>query len=345
MPQPSLIAIGAARTLPHDAVLDLDPRHPLAHAPLQLEIDWDRDAIASAELRLGLLHRSVEKLLEARDYRQALSLADRHDWVSPFISELVLAQVIEDALGLTPPSAALAIRSLMADVTRISATLLFVGAGLGDEDSLILRERLVMLQEKWCGNRVHPMAVRIGGIAYRPSAAWLDALEREMIRIVAHLATSSTIATAIERLRGIAVLDHADALSCGATGPVEQASRGAGDAAARYEELLAHVPVSIASIREQATALREDKDGAIEAALPKVVKVPEGTYYGEIASTTGTAGVLLVSTGDKAPWRVHLRTPSNGNAQAMCRALSGVTRDRLADAAMSFFLITGDIER
>ena len=65
-----LVAIGAARHLPHDLVASLDPRHPLSHAPMQLHLELDGGMIVAADPQIGLLNRSVEKLFEARDYRQ-----------------------------------------------------------------------------------------------------------------------------------------------------------------------------------------------------------------------------------------------------------------------------------
>jgi NADH-quinone oxidoreductase subunit D len=86
-------------------------------------------------------------------------------------------------------------------------------------------------------------------------------------------------------------------------------------------------------------------DAPVSVALPKVVKAPEGTYYGQIDSPTGISGYLLVSTAEKAPWRFKLRTPSFAHAQALTAALVGCPVDQLEDALMSFFLVTGDIDR
>jgi NADH-quinone oxidoreductase subunit D len=126
-----LVAIGAARHLPHDRVAHLDPRHPLAHAPLQLRLELEEDVVVSADPQIGLLNRSVEKLFEARDYRQLMMLANRHDWVAPFASEVGVALTLESAMGITAPECATWTRTLLLELTRVSAALLFVGAALG----------------------------------------------------------------------------------------------------------------------------------------------------------------------------------------------------------------------
>jgi NADH-quinone oxidoreductase subunit D len=367
-----LVAIGAARHLPHDLVASLDPRHPLSHAPMQLRLELDGEVIVAADPQIGLLNRSVEKLFEARDYRQLMMLANRHDWVSPFASEVGVALTLEDAMGITPPECATWTRTLLLELTRVSAALLFIGAALGDQTTLALRESYVDLQERATGNRVHPMFARIGGIAQPVSTQWLGIARELTARTRADLTRISDALHAYAQAHsGIATLTHADAQAFGATGPVGQASgvridlriqqpylaygelvdllpsltQGAGDLAARYASLLAEINPSLNMIDACADRVEALGDAPVNMQLPKVVKAPEGTYYGRIDSPTGVSGYLLVSTAEKAPWRFKLRTPSFAHAQALTNALVGCPVDQLDDALMSFFLVTGDIDR
>jgi NADH-quinone oxidoreductase subunit D len=367
-----LVAIGAARHLPHDLVVSLDPRHPLSHAPLQLLLELDGEVIVAADPQIGLLNRSVEKLFEARDYRQLMMLANRHDWVSPFASEVGVALTLEDAMGITPPECATWTRTLLLELTRVSAALLFIGSAIADEHTLTLRERYVDLQERATGNRVHPMFARIGGIAQPVSTEWLAMAREITARTRVELARIMNALLAYTQAHpGIAVLTHADAQAFGATGPVGQASgvhidlriqqtylaygeltellpahtAGNGDLAARYVSLLAEIEPSLTMIDACADKVESLGDAPVNLQLPKVVKAPEGTYYGRIDSPTGVSGYLLVSTAEKAPWRFKLRTPSFAHAQALTVALVGCPVDQLDDALMSFFLVTGDIDR
>ena len=372
MKESVLVAIGAARHLPHDRVAQLDPRHPLAHAPMQLRLELDDAVIIAADPQVGLLNRSVEKLFEARDYRQLMMLADRHDWVSPFASELGVALTLEDAMGITPPECATWARTLLLELTRVSAALLFIGSAAGDESTLKLRESYVGLQELATGNRVHPMFARIGGIA-QPLTGELLAQTRDVTtRTRGELARISDVVHAYTQSRqGIAALSHDDALAFGATGPVGRASgvqvdlrrqqpylaygelaellpkptEANGDLASRYEAFLAELAPSLNMIDACADRVEALIDAPVNMPLPKVAKAPEGTSYGRIDSPTGVSGYLLVSTAEKAPWRFKLRTPSFAHAQALTVALVGCPVDQLEDALMSFFLVTGDIDR
>lgn len=368
-----LVALGAARHLDADLVLDLGDLHPAQHGALQLALELDDDTITAADARVGLLHRSAEKLFEARDYRQILMLANRHDWLSAFSSELGVALTIEAAMGIVPPERATWSRTLLAEVNRITASLLLVGAAVPDAaPSLAVREELQELQERATGGRVHPMITRIGGLAHPLDTPWLDDLVRVLAGLTSQLpAVRESVTTAMQAHSGVAVLTTADALSIGVNGPVARASgvdldlrrdaellaypelsslidvsiATAGDIPARYEVLLGQIPVSIAIVGAASARLRELGEGPVNVPLPKVVRVPESTSYGEFEGPLGRSGYLLSSVGEKTPWRLKLRTPSFTNVQALARALPNTPLHALGPAVTSFFFVVGDIDR
>lgn len=369
--QELLVALGAARYLDHDVVLELDDLHPASHAALQIRVTLDdQGLISAADPQVGLLHRSSEKLFEARDYRQIMMLANRHDWLSAFSSELGVALTVEAAMGIHPPPRATWTRTLLAEMNRVSASLLLLGAPTRDLQLLQFRERFLTLQELASGGRVHPMINRIGGLAHPLTKQWIT----ELMIVIAELTSQlPAITTATEAatapFAGRAVLWRTDAITYGVTGPVGRASgldldlrrdepylaygelaefllvptATAGDLPARYRLLLDQIPVSLNLM----TACAEQVlgAGAINVPLPKVVKVPESTSYGQIEGPLGVSGYLLVSIGEKSPWRLKLRTPSLSNVQAMAAAVIGLPMADLGPALMSFFFVVGDIDR
>jgi NADH-quinone oxidoreductase subunit D len=366
-----LVGIGAARYLDADIVLDLADLHPGQHGALQIALRIEGDVITQADPRVGLMHRSTEKLFEARDYRQLMMLANRHDWLSSFTSELAIALVIESAMGITPPERATWSRLLLAEMNRLSASLLLIGAILpAGNDAIRLRARLSELQESATGGRVHPMINRIGGIAQPLTDSWLSDLPAvldDLERCIGPLGASVALVNA--HLAGVARLCYADAVEYGVTGPVGWASgldmdvrrhapylaygevpntvsvATAGDIPARYDVLIGQLAPSVTTMRLAAERLGELGEGPVDVPLPKVVRVPEGVSYGQVEGPLGAIGILLVSAADKTPWRLKLRTPSFSNVQGMARALVGTNIDHLAAAVMSFFLVTGDIDR
>ncbi len=363
------VAIGAMTAAHADERVLLDPRHPSTHAGALLHIRHIKRTIASASMHIGFMHRSAEKLLEVRDYRQGLSLANRHDWLSAFNGELALALCVEGALGMPVPDHVSYTRMVMSELARITAGLSFLFTHPVNEAMLQLREELLELHERATGARVHSMFVRIGGVAAALSDQWCAHL--------LHTLNRPELGAALDRLaeywasrRGIGGVSRSQAAQCGATGPVARGSGlgidarvdspycrydqvripqvsddGAGDAPARMTALMEDMRGAIAIIEQCVEALSRLRDEPIQVRLPKVIKVPEGSYYQQVASTGGTAGVLLVSTGEKAPWRLKLRTPSFANAQVLQCAATGATIDELADVVASCLLVFGDSDR
>ena len=366
-----LVAIGAARYLDHDIELDLDDLHPSSHAAMQLRVRLDvGGCISAADPQVGLLHRSAEKLFEARDYRQIMMLANRHDWLSAFSSELGCALTIEKAMGITPPIRATWARTLLAEMNRVTATLLLLGSASRDPQLLRLRERFLTLQETATGGRIHPMITRIGGLAHPLTEDWLDQLGAFIIELRGlYPGVVDAVLAMTTAFGNRAILPRELAIAYGVTGPVGRASGFdldlrrdepylaygelrellhvptaiAGDLPSRYQMLLEQVPVSIDLM--EACIPQARGAGPISVTLPKVVRVPESTTYGQIEGPLGVSGYLLVSIGEKTPWRLKLRTPSFSNVQAMAIAVIGLPLADLGAALMSFFAVAGDTDR
>ena len=83
-----------------DMVLNIGPQHPATHGVLRLRLTLDGERVMACEPIIGYMHRGVEKLFEVRDYRQIIVLANRHDWLSAFSSELGVVLAVEDMLGM-----------------------------------------------------------------------------------------------------------------------------------------------------------------------------------------------------------------------------------------------------
>jgi len=74
-------------------------------------------------------------------------------------------------------------------------------------------------------------------------------------------------------------------------------------------------------------------------------RVPEGEVYQTIESPRGELGFYVVSDGGAQPYRVHMRTPSFGNLQAVPRMVEGaLIADVIASIGSTDFVL-GDVDR
>lgn len=235
------------------------------------------------------------------------------------------------------------------------------------------REQAQQLLEALTGGRVHPMYVQIGGLRQDVPDGWLDSL-RSFTRLLRaqsdHIAPYLDSEVVAERLRGMGVITGDLARAFGASGAVGRASGVDVDLRrdqpyAAYGDLSEFMPVTTAQegdvfsrlilLRDQIRVSLDllDRcaeklsilDGPINVSLPKTLRAPEGIHYGWSETPLGIGGYLVVSHGEKTPWRVSMRTPSFAHASLLSEILVGEQIGNLAPIVSSLFLITGDADR
>jgi len=96
--------------------INFGPQHPAAHGVLRLVLELDGEIIIKAEPHIGLLHRGTEKLIEYRNYIQALPYFDRLDYVSCMAQEHLYTLSLEKLLNIQIPLRASYIRVLFLEL-------------------------------------------------------------------------------------------------------------------------------------------------------------------------------------------------------------------------------------
>jgi len=358
-------------------MLDLGPEHPSHAGLIELRLWTEDNVITTARVVVGAMHRGAEKLFEVRDYRQILMLADRHDWQAPLFGELAVAMACEQMMGLAIPDRAVWLRTLLAEHTRLLSHCGFLGYVAHrlqrDLGLRVLREALRAQTLRLTGNRIHPMATRVGGLGVDADEAWLQA-ERQ----VAERATrvSEILLTMIDSAlfgrvtSGVGLLNRDTIQEFGVSGPAARATgvdldlrvqrpylayaelgsmisspmRRSGDAQTRLRVLAEELAISASLIIACAERLRE-LPGPVSVRLGKIIRVPEGEAYLAVEAPLGIAGVFLVSRGEKTPWRLKLRTPSFNNISSLERVLVGVPTEALEATLASIGYVVGDIDK
>jgi NADH dehydrogenase I D subunit len=151
--------------------LNFGPQHPAAHGVLRLILELKGETVVKATPHIGLLHRGTEKLIEYKNYLQALPYFDRLDYVSMLSQEHTYCLAIENLTNCKIPERAKYIRVIFAEITRILNHLLAVGCHAMDVGAMTPmlwafeeREKLMEFYERVSGARMHAAYFRPGGV-------------------------------------------------------------------------------------------------------------------------------------------------------------------------------------
>lgn len=165
--------------------LNFGPQHPAAHGVLRLLLELDGEFVVRADPHIGLLHRGTEKLIEHKNYLQALPYFDRLDYVSMMAQEHAYSLALEKALEVFVPLRASYIRVLFVELTRILNHLLAITTHALDVGALTPflwafeeRERLMEFYERVSGARMHAVFIRPGGISMDVPLGLFDDVNR-----------------------------------------------------------------------------------------------------------------------------------------------------------------------
>ena len=151
--------------------INFGPQHPAAHGVLRLVLELNGEIVSRADPHIGLLHRGTEKLIEYKNYVQALPYFDRLDYVSMMAQEHSYCLAIEKLFNCKIPKRAQYVRVLFAELTRILNHLLAVGCHAMDVGAMTPflwafeeREKLMEFYERVSGARMHAAYFRPGGL-------------------------------------------------------------------------------------------------------------------------------------------------------------------------------------
>jgi NADH-quinone oxidoreductase subunit D len=363
-------------------VLNIGPQHPSTHGVLRLKLVLDGERIQHAEPVIGYMHRGAEKLFEARDYRQIVMLANRHDWLSAFSNELGVVLAVERMLGMEVPERAVWMRTLLAELNRVLNHLMFLGSyplELGGITPIFYafteREELQHVMEEISGGRMHYMFNRVGGLKEDLPAGWTTRARGAVTALRSRMGVYDDLVLGNEifrgRTRGVGTLAPEAVHAYGVSGPIARASgvdfdlrrdepylaygelqdtlkvvtRQEGDCLARFECLLEQTHNALDLADACLDRLADLPAGPINQRLPKVLKAPEGHTYAWTENPLGINGYYLVSKGEKTPYRLKLRSASFNNIQALVELLPGTLVADMVAILGSLFFVVGDIDK
>ena len=321
-------------------IVPIGPQHPALKEPGNFEFTVDGEIVTDAAVRLGFVHRGIEKACESRNYTQDLYLLERVCGICSHVHATAFVLGVEKLAGVQAPPRAEAIRVLAAELERIHSHLLWFGVAAHEAgfDTLFMytwrdREVVMDILETLSGSRVHYSVNILGGVKIDIDQKLSDVIRKDMDfleeRTEYYMKVVTTDDTFLGRTRGIGSLSKDRAKLLGAVGPTARASGvkrdirvnapysgykefpvkmvidQTGDLEARFVVRLKELYESYRLIRE---ILEKIQPGEITTRIKR--KIPEGEVISRVEAPRGELFYYIKSNGTEMPHRVKVRTPS-----------------------------------
>ncbi len=342
-------------------IVPIGPQHPALKEPGHFEFTVDGEIVTGATVRLGYVHRGIEKGCEDRNYAQGMYLTERICGICSHVHATAFALAAEQLAHVNVPPRAQAIRVLVAELERIHSHMLWLGvqAHEGGFDTLFMytwrdRETVMDLLETLTGNRVNYSANVLGGVKCDITDELASAIHKGVDfleqRTHYYLNIVTNDETFLGRTRDVGTMTPEQAIRIGAIGPTARASGLQRDVrinapyagyvdfpvqivTAQGGDLLSRTIVRVnelfESIRLIRLVLEKLPPGEIAARMPR--RVPEGATVSRVEAPRGEVFYYMKSDGSDKPERVKVRTPSMCNWGTVMATAVG---HKLADMPM-----------
>lgn len=360
-----------------DFVVNIGPQHPATHGVLRFRTAVDGETIKKIDVYCGYIHRGIEKLCENLAYPQTLHFMDRMDYFSAHNYHHALCMLIEKAAGIEISRRAQVIRVMMDELSRIASHCLFIGTycmDLGATTMLFytlrVREQILDIMEKTCGARMTFNYDCIGGVMQDLATDFADDVKALLAVIPKNIKEYNEIFTgnviAKNRLEGVGHLTREDAIAYGVTGPSGRASGWACDMRKLqpysiypeldFEEIVATEGDSMARFKCRLREIEESAkilaqlvdnipDGEYCVKVPKLLKLPVGSWFQLTEGCRGAFGLYLESDGSAKPYRLKIAPPCLPQACVVDHITRGQKIADLITIGGSLDYIVPDIDR
>ncbi|MEM4852746.1 MAG: NADH-quinone oxidoreductase subunit C [Thermofilum sp.] len=340
---------------PESVVVPFGPYHPALKEPEHISLVVEGERIRKAFIKIGYVHRGIEKAAEARSFLRDIYLFEKVCGICSTHHAWTFVEAVESLLGLQPPPRAVFLRAIVAELERIHSHALWlglVGYWMGFESMFMwvwgLRELVMDILEEATGNRVHKSFVTIGGVRrdipdekLRGYVEKLSQLRSSIASLMEDILSSEQFAS---RTRGIGRYTLEQARRFSTVGPVRRAAGDPYDIRkiepyGAYDRVDFHVPVAsegdvynLVKIRLEELLSSVDIIAQLVEKIPSgnpvpprhfMGTVPEGEAYARTEAPRGELLYYVKADNKHNPYRVKIRTPTLANIQLAASLLEG----------------------
>jgi Ni,Fe-hydrogenase III large subunit/Ni,Fe-hydrogenase III component G len=359
---PSAQSLYLFRRVEGDGVFEISvgPVHAGIIEPGHFNFSVAGEPIINLEIRLGYVHKGIEKLSEQKTYDHGVYLAERVSGDNSFAHATAYCQAVESIASVSIPDRARYIRTIFLECERlynlfrdVAGITLVTGYNPGAQMAYSMQEEMMQLNDCMTGSRFLRGAIRIGGVnkdltpeICQTILGKLETLERDF-NIFKDMVTR--MSTLLDRTQTTGVVTRKIAKDLDFVGPVARASgidRDArrdhpyaaypdvsfdvitmqdGDVHCRYLVKMGEILQAMKIIRQSIEKLPE---GAIAI---DILEVPEGKIGFSIVESPRGELMHWILSGNGKPYRHKIRDPSFNNWIALEQAVVGYNGNIVPD--------------
>lgn len=338
----------------HKVTIPIGPYHPLQEEPEFYQLTVDGETVVDIDVRIGYVHRGIEKLAESKSFNKIIFLVERICGICSTSHPIASVQAIEDIGNIEVPERALYIRTIVAELERLHSHMLWLGlAGhfLGYNTVWMwawkYREIVNDIFEAVTGNRQSYAMMKVGGVQRDIEDEYLPGITKgmdELLRAV-DMFKGAVIDDPVlaVRLKGIGILTKEDALNYSALGPTSRASGidkdvRQDDPYAAYDrvkwnvitqkegDVFAKAVIRILEMYESANIIKECLQKMPKGPIDSNPKeIPPGEGIGHAEAPRGEVFHYVRSDGTNSPVRYKVRAPTYMNFPTFKATVVGET--------------------
>jgi NADH-quinone oxidoreductase subunit D len=365
----------------HWIELNVGPVHPSTHGIYRFRVKLNEETVEDVDITIGYLHRNAEKICELNYFVNNTIYFDRMDYIDAMNMEIGYLRAVETLMGMEVPERAQWIRMIMAELSRIAARMVGIGA-LGLDLGMLTpffhtfhqRELIQRIFVEASGGRQEVNYMSIGGVYQDFNDTIINEIKefipqfKVKLEEIAKMFLDSEVFW--QRNEGIGVLEPELAMDYGVTGPMLRSS-GIGYDVRKFSPYLFYdkvdfdVPVAktkdnlgrfLVKIEELRQSIR-----IIEQCLGKLPDGPyfnptakkaamlllkaQGDVFTRVESESGEFGVFIRGNGGVKPYRVHVRSPAFKNLSVIPEITKGGLIADLIATIASVDAVAGEVDR
>jgi NADH-quinone oxidoreductase subunit D len=215
--------------------LNIGPHHPATHGVLRLIATLEGEVVRDIKPIIGYVHTGIEKTAEQKSYWKVIPVVERMDYLSYYFNAMAFCGAVETLLEVEVPPRAQYLRVLHLELNRIMSHLVWLGTSALDLGAVSMfwycfreREKILDLFEYSSGQRMHTRYIQVGGVFEDIPSGFAEKVQKFVDEMptradqYADLLEKNEIV--LERLRGIGVVEQAELLKLGVTGPLLRAT-------------------------------------------------------------------------------------------------------------------------